>query len=103
MQSVQTQQPALEAIEDNPATIHSTLNSSNKYGIHRIIDVAQFSCFDLLIRVTSYALRLIGRRIKEAPHIHGPLTVQETTTAETLWIRNCQQSASELDQLCIRT
>ena len=99
-QSIQTE-PAPETIETNPAPICPTLNSHNEYGIHCIIDVARFSRLDRLIRVTSYVLRFIGRLRKRTFPEQVPLTVQETTAAETLRVQSCQQSTyeSELDHL----
>ena len=103
-QSTQTSEPALETIESNTAPIQPTIHSCNEYGIHRIIDAAQFSRFDRLIRVTSYVLKFIERLRKRTPPTQVSLIVQETTTAEALWIQSCQQSTykSKLDNLISR-
>ena len=96
---------APETVEMSPSPIHPTINICNEYGIHCIVDIAQSNCLDRLIRVTSYVLRFIGQLRKQTSFKEAQLTVEETTTAETLWIQSCQQSAilstyqSELDNL----
>jgi hypothetical protein len=75
---------APEAVEISPSPIPPTINICNEYSIHCIVDIAQSSCLDWLIRVTTYVIRFTGQLRKRTSFKQAQLTVQETTIAETL-------------------
>ena len=90
-----------KAIETNPLPINPTDKICKEYGIHSIIDIAQYSSLERLLRITSYVLRFIGQLRKRTNHKQIQLSPEETNTAERIWIKGCQQSTyqMELDSL----
>ena len=91
----------IKAIETKPLTINPTDKICKEYGIHSIIDIAQYSSLERLLRITSYVLRFIGQLRKRTNPKQIQLTPEETNTAERIWIKSCQQSIyqMELDSL----
>ena len=75
------------AIETNPLTINPKDKICKEYGIHSIIDIAQYSSLERLLRITSYVLRFIGQLRKRTNHKQIQLTPEETNTAERIWIK----------------
>ena len=90
-----------KAIETNLLPINPTDKICKEYGIHSIIDIAQYSSLERLLRITSYVLRFIGQLRKRTNHKQIQLSPEETNTAERIWIKSCQQSTyqMELDSL----
>ena len=73
-----------KAIETNQLPINPTDKICKEYGIHSIIDIAQYSSLERLLRITSYVLRLIGQLRKRTNHKQIQLTPEETNTAERM-------------------
>ena len=70
-----------KAIETNPLPINPTDKICKEYGIHSIIDIAQYSNLERLLRITSYVLRFIGQLRKHTNYKQIQLTPEETNTA----------------------
>ena len=64
-----------------------------------IIDCARFSSFERLLRVTAYVKRFI-HNARGKDKMSGPLSTKELEQAETVWIREMQQTLdhSQLDK-----
>ena len=68
----------------------STLSFSGDTGIHDVVDISRYSSLTTLIHAPAYVLRFIN--IKQTPKRTWTLTVNETNTAENLWIQCCQHT-----------
>ena len=58
-----------------------------------IIDINRYSTLTKLLYVTAYVLRFVGYIKSHVSKPAGPITVNELSKAQTLWIRSCQLSA----------
>ena len=62
---------------------------------HDAIDCSKFSRWRKLIRVTAYVFRFISNLKAKGRANHGPLTVEELTTAENHWLVEAQKPLHE--------
>ena len=62
-------------------------------GVEMIINIDRYSTLTKLLYVTVYVLRFIEYVKLCESKTTGPITVNELSMAQTLWIRNCQLSA----------
>ena len=63
------------------------------HGVEMIIDINRYSTLTKLLYVTAYVLRFVGYVKSHVSKPAGPITVNELSKAQTLWIRSCQLSA----------
>ena len=62
-------------------------------GVEMIINIRQVQHIDKLLYVTAYVLRFIECVKLRESKTTGPITVNELSKAQTLWIWSCQSSA----------
>ena len=60
-------------------------------GLHQIFKLTDYSSLPKLLAVTAYTLRYINNLCKSWPKLNGPLTAEELSSAQTKWIKACQQ------------
>jgi len=76
-------------------------------GLHQVIKLTDYSSLPKLLAVTAYTLRFINNLSKSRPKLNGPLTAEELSSAQTKWIKACQQLRYPLEMAsakskCIR-
>ena len=81
--TAETEMLAPESIEQ-PAEEHR--------GIQTVIDIERYSTLTKLLYVTAYVLRFIELVKLHVPKATGPITANELSKAQTLWIQSCQSS-----------
>ena len=59
-------------------------------GVHKVIDIDNFSKLTRLRRVTAYVLRFVNNLRKLSQRSNGPLTAGELSLAQKLWIKSAQ-------------
>ena len=60
-------------------------------GLHRAITLTNYSSLNRLLAVTAYVYRYTNNLRKSQPKLTGPLTAEEFRSAQTRWVRNCQE------------
>ena len=96
-----------ETVKKEPAITHALvaneISSAQNKGMHQIIDIARYSSWSKLLRVTAYVNRFIknlratvtGGEPRDLTTKNDELTAAELKPAETSWIKAVQASAFE--------
>ena len=61
-------------------------------GVQTVIDIERYSTLTKLLYVTAYVLRFIACVKPRVSKVTSPITVNELSKAQTLWIQSCQLS-----------
>ena len=76
----------------NDADEPMSIEQAPQTGLHKILEISNFSSLMRLLQVTAYLLRFTHNMKHQNAHLVGALTVQEINNALTKWIKNCQQT-----------
>ncbi|XP_053378515.1 uncharacterized protein LOC128548137 [Mercenaria mercenaria] len=83
----------MATINDETSQQTTDLSTMSEEGLHEIIDIARYSSYRKLVRVTTYILRFIHNcRVSKDSRRHDPLSIIELQTAASRWLQNVQQS-----------
>ena len=82
--------------------LHAVAAVSNEYqvqerspyttGLHKIINILNFSTLNRLLSATAYVFRFISNSHTPKCKQTGPLTANEMNTAKIAWVRDCQRA-----------
>ena len=77
--------------EENHPETTEVLPLMQSTGIHKIINISNYSSLTKLLNITGYVLRFLANMKNPTSRQIGPLSVKEMTTAQFTWILSCQQ------------
>ena len=77
--------------EENQTETTEVIPLTQSTGIHKIINISNYSSLTKLLNITGYVLRFLANMKNLTSRQTGPLSVKEMTTAQFTWILSCQQ------------
>ena len=67
------------------------ITTSPTYGLHKIINLMNYSTLSKVVRVTAFVLRFVSNVKHKSSQETGPLTASELHEAKMKWVKDCQQ------------
>ena len=78
------------------------MSSPSCNGLHKIIDLDNYSTLERVVKVTAIVLRFVANLKSKDTKQTGPLTAVELHTAKMKWVKDCQQQVyyNEFTNMC---